>query len=105
MAGATVQALVRKPDGGTEEVIFADGGNEKRAVWIPREPGIYAFDVLGRGSTPGGLQIERANFLSFEVQPGPARGQWVLALMVIAGITLITASIFWIMNRRGRKAR
>jgi pimeloyl-ACP methyl ester carboxylesterase len=105
MAGATVQALIRLPDGGTGEVSFVDGGNEKRAVWIPREPGIYAVDVVGRSSTPDGLQIERADFLSFEVQPGPARGQWVLALMVIAGITLITTLVFWIMNSRGRKAK
>lgn len=104
MAGATVQASVRRPDGGTEEFSFADGGNEKRAVWIPREPGIYAVDVVGRSSTPDGLQIERADFLSFEVQPGPLRGQWVLALMVIAGITSITTLVFWIVNRRGRKA-
>ncbi|MGE0128697.1 MAG: esterase/lipase family protein [Blastocatellales bacterium] len=105
MASAVIQAHIRRPDGGTEEVNFTDSGNEKRMVWIPKEPGIYGVDVVARNSAPDGLQIERADFLSFEVQPGPERGQWVLALLAIAGITLITALVFWIMNRRGRKAK
>jgi len=105
LAGATIQALIHRLDGGNEEVNFTDSGDEKRAVWIPKEPGIYAVDVVARGSTPDGLQIERADFLSFEVQPDPARGQLALALMIIAGITLVTAIIFWLMNRRGRKAK
>ncbi|MGH9938904.1 MAG: esterase/lipase family protein [Blastocatellia bacterium] len=105
MTGAAIRALIRRPGGGTEEVNFTDGGDEKRAVWVPKDSGVYAVDVVARGSTPDGLQIERADFLSFEIQPGPARGQWSLALMVIAGITLITAIIFWFMNRRAPKAR
>jgi len=105
LTGVTMQALIRHPDGGTEEVGFTDSGDEKRAVWVPKESGVYAVDVVARGSTPDGLQIERADFLYFEVQPGPARGQLPLALMIIAGITLVTVIIFWLMNRRGRKAK
>jgi pimeloyl-ACP methyl ester carboxylesterase len=104
LTGATIQALIRRLDGGTEEVSFT-GGDEKRAVWIPKESGVYAVDVVARGSTPDGLQIERADFLYFEVQPDPTRGQLTLALTIIAGITLATAIIFWLMNRRGRKAK
>ncbi len=103
LTGATIQALIRRPDGGTEEVNFTDGGDEKRAVWVPKESGIYAVNVVAQGSTPDGLQIERAAFLSFEVQPGPARGLLSLALMIIAGITLVTVIIFWLMNRRKAK--
>jgi pimeloyl-ACP methyl ester carboxylesterase len=103
LAGATIQALIRRPDGGTEEVKLTDGGDEKRVVWVPKESGIYGVDVVARGSTPDGLQIERANFLSIEVQPSPGRGQLTLALMAIAGITLVTAVIFWLMNRRKAK--
>lgn len=105
LAGALIQARIRRPDGGAEEVNFTDSGNEKRAVWIPKEPGIHAVDVIARGSTPDGLQIERSDFLAFEIQPGPARGQWSLALLTVAGITLITVIIFWIMNRRGARRR
>jgi pimeloyl-ACP methyl ester carboxylesterase len=103
LTGATIQALIRRPDGGTEEVKFTDGGDEKRAVWVPKESGIYAVDVIAQGLAPDGLQIERADFLSFEVQPDPTRGQLTLALMVIAGITLVTAIGFWLMNRRKAK--
>src|SRR5262249_17586355 len=95
LAGATIRALIRRPDGGTEEVGFTGGGDEKRAMWVPKEPGIYGVDVVAQGSTPDGLQVERAGFLSFEVQPDPTRGQLSLALMVIAGITLLTVIIFW----------
>jgi pimeloyl-ACP methyl ester carboxylesterase len=104
LPGATIQALIRRPDGGTEEVNFT-GGDEKRAVWVPKESGFYGVDVIARGATPDGLQIERADFLSFEVQPDPQRGQLSLALMVIAGITLLTVIIFWLMNRFRRSAR
>lgn len=105
LTGATIQAMIRRPDGGTEEISFTGGDDEKRAVWIPKESGIYGVDVIARGSTPDGLQIERAGFLSFEVQPGPERIQLSLALMGVAGITLATAIIFWLMNRLGRKAK
>jgi pimeloyl-ACP methyl ester carboxylesterase len=103
MSGATIQALIRRPDGGTEEINFTGGGDEKRAVWIPKEPGIYAVDVIAQGPAPDGLQIERADFLAFEVQPDPTRGQLSLALMGVAGITLVTVIIFWLMNRRTSK--
>jgi hypothetical protein len=105
LTGATIQALIRRLDGGTEEVSFTGSGDEKRAVWVPKESGVYAVDVVARGSTPDGLQIERADFLYFEVQPDPTRGQLTLALTIIAGITLVTVIIFWLMNRRGRKAK
>jgi hypothetical protein len=105
LTGATIQALIHRIDGGTEEVNFADGGDEKRAVWVPKESGDYAVDVVARASTPDGLQIERAQFLYFEVQPGPARVPLTLALLIIAGITLVTVAIFWLMNRRGPKAK
>ena len=105
MAGVTMKALIRRPDGGTEEINFTDGGDEKRLVWVPKASGVYAVDVVARGSTPDGLQVERADFLSFIVQPDPLRGKLSLALMVIAAITLVTGLIFWLMNRRASKAR
>ena len=97
--------MIHRLDGGTDEVNFTGGGDEKRAVWAPKESGDYAVDVVARGSTPDGLQIERADFLYFEVQPDPTRVQLALALLIIAGITLATVIIFWLMNRRGRKAK
>jgi pimeloyl-ACP methyl ester carboxylesterase len=105
MTGVTMKALIRHPEGGTEEINFTDGGDEKRAVWVPKESGVYAVDVIARGSTPDGVEVERADFLTFEVQPDPTRGQLRLALMIIAGITLVTALIFWLRNRWISKPR
>jgi pimeloyl-ACP methyl ester carboxylesterase len=99
---ATIQALIRRPDGGSEEINFT-GGDEKRAMWVPKKSGIYGVDVVARGLAPDGLQIERADFLSFEVQPDPTRGHLTLALIIIGGITLATAIIFWLMNQRKAK--
>ena len=104
MTGVTMKALIRRPAGGTEEINFT-GGDEKRAIWVPKESGVYAVDVVAKGSTPDGMQVERSSFLSFDVQPDPARRQLRLALMVIAGITLVTALVFWLMNRRGSRAQ
>jgi pimeloyl-ACP methyl ester carboxylesterase len=105
LSAASILAVIRRPDGGTEEVSFTGAGDEKRAVWIPKESGIYGVDVVARGATPDGLQIERADFLSFDVQPGPERIRLSLALMAIAGITLVTIIIFWLMNRFRGSAR
>jgi pimeloyl-ACP methyl ester carboxylesterase len=104
LPGATIQALIRRPDGGTEELSFTGGDDEKRAVWTPKESGFYGIDVVAQASTPDGLRVERADFLSFEVQPDPTRGQLRLALMAVAGITLFTVIAFWLKNRLGRKA-
>jgi hypothetical protein len=102
--GAVVRAHVRRPDGGVEELPFTGAGDEKQLIWTPRDSGFYAVDVIAQSPAPNGLQIERANFLSFEVEPDPNRGLWSLALLAIAGITLITATIFWLRNRRMSRA-
>ncbi len=104
LADAVFQASIRRPDGGIEELSFSTSGNERRAVWTPREAGIYAVNVAARGSSPDGLPIERADFLSFEVQPDPTRGQVTLALLIIAAISAITVLAFWVMNRRRRRS-
>jgi len=103
LAGAAIQALIHRLDGGTEEINFTGGADEKRAVWVPKESGVYAVDVVARGSAPDGLQVERADSLYFEVQPGPAGVPLTLALTIIVGITLMTVVIFWLMNRRKAK--
>jgi len=49
------------------------------------------------------LPVERADSLYFEVQSGPPGVPLILSLVIIAGITLITLGIFWLMNRRKAK--
>jgi pimeloyl-ACP methyl ester carboxylesterase len=104
LADAVLQASIRRPDGGVEQINFTNSGSEKRAVWTPKTAGVYAVDVLARGFTPDGLQIERSDFLTFEIQPDPTRGQVTLALLAIAAIALLTAFAFWIMHRRKSRA-
>ena len=99
LAGAVLQASIRGPDGGVEQLNFTNSGNEKRAVWMPKTTGIYAADVHARGFTPDGLQIERSDFLSFEVQPDPKRGLWTLILLGIGAIAVVTVIAFWLWQR------
>jgi pimeloyl-ACP methyl ester carboxylesterase len=105
LADAVLQASIRRPDGGTEELGFSSSGDEHRAVWVPQTTGIHAVNVSARGSAPDGLPIERADFLTFEVQPDPTRGQLTLALLVIAAITLLTVIAFWVYQRLTRTNR
>jgi pimeloyl-ACP methyl ester carboxylesterase len=99
LPGAVLQASIRGPDGGVEQINFTDSGNEKRAVWTPKATGIYAADIHARGFSPDGLQIERADFLSFEVQPDPKRGLWTLALLGLGAIAVVTVIAFWLWQR------
>jgi pimeloyl-ACP methyl ester carboxylesterase len=103
LAGAAIQALIHRVDGETEEINFTDVGDKKRAVWVPKESGLYSVDVVARGSTPDGLPVERADSLYFEVQSSPAGVPLILTLTIIAGITLITVGVFGLMNRRKAK--
>jgi pimeloyl-ACP methyl ester carboxylesterase len=104
LADPALRAAIRRPDGVIEEIGFSRSANEHRAVWTPKEPGIYAVDVTARASSPDGLPIERADFLTFEVQPDPTRGQLSLALLSIAAITVLTVLAFWLMQRLRRKS-
>lgn len=103
LKGTAIQALIRHPDGETEDLAFTGEGNEKRAVWIPKEAGVYGVDVIARGAAPDGLKIERAEFLSFEVQPDPDSGKLTLGLMIATGVIFLTGISFWLMNRRKAK--
>ncbi len=105
LADTVLQASIRSPDGTTEQIGLTGSGNEKRAVWVPKSPGIFGVDVLARASSPDGLQIERTDFLAFQAQPGPERVRWSLVLLIIGGISALTVLAFWIMQRRGRRAR
>jgi hypothetical protein len=105
MNDAVLQGSARGPDGKRVELKFEKTGNENRAVWTPNDPGVYAIDVTAKGVTPDGMQVERANFLSVEVEPDPNRGILTIVLAAIGLLTVVTLIGFWLKQRFGRKVK
>src|SRR5262249_53498468 len=103
MNESVLRGTVRDSDGKSEEVGFVKSGDENRAIWKPKEPGIYAVDITAKGTTPDGLQVERANFLTVQVEPDPNRAILRLTLLAIGILTLLTLIGFWLKQRRSRK--
>jgi pimeloyl-ACP methyl ester carboxylesterase len=66
----SARALLRKPDGGTEQVNLTPGEYGLSAAYTPDQAGLYAVELTVAGKTAQGNLIDRAAFLSFEVQPG-----------------------------------
>lgn len=104
LPNAVLKASVRRPDGGNGDLNFAESGEGKRATWTPMTEGIYSVEIVAEGASPDGLTIERSDFLSFAVQPGPERIRWTLVALSVAGITVFTLLLFWFMQRRGRRS-
>lgn len=99
LADAVLEGIVRAPNGAKTDLKFEKKDNESRAVWTTAEPGVYAIDILAHGTAPNGMPIERASFLSVEVQPDPNRGILPIALGVGALLTVVTLIGFWLKNR------
>lgn len=100
---AAIKAILRRPNGKTEEIPLAPGGNQKQAAFTPTEEGVHAIDVVAQAAS-GGFQIERTSMLSVYVQPDPNRGLLRLALLAIAGISVVTFIAFWLKRRREERA-
>jgi pimeloyl-ACP methyl ester carboxylesterase len=64
------RALLRKPDGSTEQVSLTPGKDGLSVAYTPDQAGLYAVELTVTGKTAQGNLIDRAAFLSFEVQPG-----------------------------------
>ncbi|MDX2032136.1 MAG: alpha/beta fold hydrolase [Blastocatellia bacterium] len=103
-ADATIKAILHRPNGKTEELSLAPNGNQKQAAFTPTEEGLHAIDVVAQVAS-GGFQIERTSHLAVDVQPDPNRGLLRLALLAIAGISVLTFIAFWIKRRREDRAR
>jgi hypothetical protein len=65
----SAQALIRKPDGSQETVQLTQNGEQFSTSYKPSASGLYAVEVLLTGQTEQGNAIDRAAYLSFEVQP------------------------------------
>jgi len=68
----SADALIRRPDGSTETVALHPQGNDFAAQYTPRENGVYGVEVRASAKVDDGFTVDRASFLTFQVQPVPA---------------------------------
>ncbi len=97
----TAQILLRKPDGTQETVSMKVSEDSATLEIIPKESGIYGIEVDITAEASDGTPIDRAAFLSFEVQPSNeqiAKIRWVVGFVVVLIFVII------LLNRR-RKNR
>ncbi len=93
------KALIKSSDRKTEPLDFPAGENIS-VNWTPRNPGIYAVDILVTGLAPDGSTIERTGFLSIEVQPNRSKTQITFNLIfLIAVIILVLFGILYVVVR------
>lgn len=99
------QAMIKNAEGVTETIRFPTGRNVS-ATWIPRNPGMYAVDIIVTGNAPDGSTIERTDFLAIEVQPNVSRQVITLnVILIIAVVVLILIGILYTIVRLLRRVR
>lgn len=101
----SAQAVVRKPDGSLETLNMAISGNTATLAATPELSGIYGIEVSVTALASDGFPVDRAAFLTFEVQPVDEQIALVRYL-VAGGIVLFLAfflAIFFAFRLRKRR--
>lgn len=100
----TARLILRNPDGSAETLEMNIEGGEALLTVRPFLSGIYGLELDVTAQSAGGFVIDRAAFLSFEVQPSILQTRLVQVL-VICGLALIVVfSVFLVVLLRRRKA-
>jgi hypothetical protein len=66
----SAQALIRKPDGTQETLTLSLIGDAYSAEYKPQQSGLHSVEVMLTGKSANGFSVDRAAYLTFEVQPG-----------------------------------
>ena len=85
--------VLRVPDGSAETLEMSVNGNSAQLEVTPTSSGIYGIEVNVTAQVPDGAQIDRAAFLSFEVQPVDKQIT-TARLLVGVGIVILLFVIF-----------
>ena len=110
VAGASLtvdsaEALVRKPDGSQVTLALNAQGDVYSADYQPDQPGLHSVEVRLTGKNADGFSIDRAAFLTFEVQPGSAQVDNLRLLVVagLAGLMVVLIGLLWLLRRSRRE--
>jgi hypothetical protein len=103
VADASLEAVIRAPDGSVHQRALTGTGAEKRVAWVPTQAGLHSINITARGRAADGTIVERMAFLAFEVQPSPNVGQRNL-LILMAGVTALITGLSIRRTRRRRSS-
>lgn len=100
------QAQIRHPDGRQETLALVAAGEAYRATWTPPAAGLYGVDFLLTGQAAPDLALERAAYLTLQVQPAPESTRQSAGLLLGGGVGLLlvlTAGLVFFWRRRKRR--
>ena len=98
----SASAIVRQPDGSVETLGMRVNGNQTEIKIAPHLPGIYGIEVNVLANSDDGNIIDRAAFLTFDVQPTvkeTAKNQ-VVAAALVAVLLFVIATLVWVRRRK-----
>jgi pimeloyl-ACP methyl ester carboxylesterase len=98
----TAQAILRRPDGSAETFAMSYNFNFATLEIIPKTSGIYGIEVDITAQNLDGRPIDRAAFLSFEVQPADKQITTFRLLAVVVIVIILLGIIFAVWARRKR---
>jgi hypothetical protein len=88
-----VQAIIRRPDGGTETVLLTVAGAQATGRWRPAAQGVFGIDLIVDGRTPDGAAVERSAFLAVDAQPPHTPARTYAILLIICAVLLGVAGL------------
>ncbi|MFO7584377.1 MAG: alpha/beta fold hydrolase [Anaerolineales bacterium] len=100
----TARLILRKPDGSVETLEMNIEGSEARLTVRPFLSGIYGLEIDVTAQSAEGFVIDRAAFLSFEVQPSVLQIRLVQILAICGLALIVVLSVFLVVFLRRRKA-
>jgi hypothetical protein len=99
-------AIIRQPDGSVEMPEMIVNGNQAELKISPSMSGIYGVEVNVLANSVEGNVIDRAAFLTFEVEPTSmetAKNQ-ITALVLVAALFVVILALI-LLRRRTRVSR
>ncbi len=99
----SAQAQLRKPDGSAETLAMSIDSNTGVLTFRSDESGIYGIEVRVMAHTQENMQIDRAAFLTFEVQSSNEIIS-MNRLLTLLALVLMIGLVGWIIQRRRKKA-
>jgi hypothetical protein len=101
----SAQATVRKPDGSVETMDMVINGNTATVEVTPNASGIYGIEVGVTALAADGMPVDRAAFLSFEVQPVDEQFAITRFLVVggVIGVIFVVMGILFALRMRKKR--
>lgn len=100
----SAQALIHRPDGAQETLRLSLSGDAYSAEYKPAQSGLYSAEVMLTGKNADGFTIDRAAYLTFEVQPGSAEVQTSRFIALLGAVVLVLVIILVSRLRRRKRA-